>query len=144
MAISYAVISSAEFTRVNRQPGRAVGPARANRSNKALGVARRAYVRRAKAASAATSNEHLQPWRSTSTAAARCLAWMDGAPGTDTGQTIFAALPQALADHELVRLVLDWVKTCSTSGIVLHAAVHCAWPPRPRDRHCHLISRRQG
>jgi hypothetical protein len=139
MTLSYAVVSSANFTRVNTQPGRAVGRARANLSNNIVGVGSHTYDRRAQAASAATFSAHRQPWRRTSTAAARCRAWMDSEPVSDIGQTTPAALPRILADHEIVRLILDWVKDCSTSGIILHAAVHCPWPPRLRDRHYQLL-----
>lgn len=139
MARSYAVVSSANITRVNTQPGRAVGRARANISNNIVGVRSHTYNRRARAASAATFSAHLRPWRRTSTAAARSRAWMGGEPVSDIGQTTSAALPQTLADHEIVRLILDWVEDCSTSGIILHAAVPCPWPPRPRDRHYHLL-----
>jgi hypothetical protein len=143
MTIAYAVISCVEHTRTRKQLGTALGGARADLRNTAVGVALCAYVRRRDAMPAAPSNTHIHSWRRTSTAATRCLAWMEGEPSAVARQITPAALPRSLADHELARIARDWLKGRLSRGI-WHWAIHSAHPRRSNDRRHRPISRRQG
>lgn len=145
MAIAYPAISLAKLTRIGKQPSPGADRARAGLLDAVVGAALRTHLRRAEVTSRASFRPHIQQWRRTSTAMARCLAWMEGKPGAVSRQTAFAALPQALPDHELARIARDWVGGRLSRGIVANAAIHTALRPPLTGRHCGIpTSHRQG
>jgi len=145
MAIAYAAISLAKITRGNKQPSPGAGRARAGLSSNAVRTALRTHLQRADRASRVNFRAHIQRWRRTSTAMARCLAWMEGGLDAATGPATLDALPRSLPDHELARIALGWVEGRLSCGILGYAAIHTALRPPMTVRHCGIpISRPQG
>jgi hypothetical protein len=145
MAISYAVVPLAKPNRPSKQLHCPLGRLRTDLTHDEVSAALHAYVSRAITASPVISSERIQPWRRSSTAAMRCLAWMEGKPGAIARETVIAALPQGMADHQIAQIVRIWVEAHLVRRTLWYVAADSALRPRSTARLCGIpISYRQG
>src|SRR5262245_36728717 len=110
MAIAYADIPLAKLIRGGERPSPGAAGDHVDLLDNADGAALRAYLGRTERESSANFGAHIQQWRRTSTATARCLAWREGGLAAAAGPATPVDLPLSLPDHEPARIVRDWAE----------------------------------